>query len=190
MVRGRVVGPRRLHNSVTYESSKSTHRMAVAYSAAVSSMHWLSAPAMLGCVGCVLEAQNHKGTPEQGVWMFRHKSLGLLTGLLVLPRLAIKLASKAPEALRGSGAAEHAAAKVSHVALYGFMTIMPATGIAMGYFGGKGLPFFTTTFPGAQGESKNGAIAKQAFGIHKQLGTYGKFLLPIHVGAAGLHAAR
>ena len=43
----------------------------------------------------------------------------------------------------------------------------------------KGLPFFTT-FPGAQGESKNGAIAKQAFGIHKQLGTYGKFLLPIH----------
>jgi cytochrome b561 len=77
---------------------------------------------------------------------------------------------------------------LSHYALYAFMTIMPATGIAMGYFGGKGLPFFYTTFDGAK--QANGQIAKYAFNIHKQLGTYGKFLVPLHVGASGLHFAR
>ena len=98
------------------------------------------------------------------------------------------------------------------------MTIMPVTGIAMGYYGGNGLPFFFTTVPGIVKTDDNkataGAIAKQvrvqtgwfwgdgtlvdtilpfcsgnamleseqSFQIHKQLGTYGKFLVPVHVG--------
>lgn len=48
------------------------------------------------------------------------------------------------------------ALQLSHAAAYGLMTVMPVTGIAMGYYGGKGLPFFFTTIPGAQGEDKNG----------------------------------
>ena len=51
------------------------------------------------------------------------------------------------------------ASNASHIALYGFMTIMPATGIAMGMYGGKGLPFFWTTIPGF--ENKNGKLAGQ-----------------------------
>lgn len=43
---------------------------------------------------------------------------------------------------------------ISHAAMYGFMLAMPITGVVMGYFGGKGLPFFFTTIPGAQGENK------------------------------------
>ena len=65
------------------------------------------------------------------------------------------------------------------------MTIMPASGIVMGYFGGKGLPFFWTTIPGAS--TPQGSVAKQAFSIHKTLGTYGKFLIPIHIGGALKH---
>ena len=86
--------------------------------------------------------------------------------------------------------ADRAAAKLSHVALYGFMTVMPATGIAMGYFGGKGLPFFFTTIPGAQGEAKRGAWAGQAFKIHKTVGTYWKYLPLVHIGAVGVHFAK
>ena len=56
------------------------------------------------------------------------------------------------------------------------------------YYGGKGLPFFWTTLDGAV--SANGEIAKQAFSIHKTMGTYGKYLIPLHVGAAGAHAVR
>jgi 1,2-dihydroxy-3-keto-5-methylthiopentene dioxygenase len=67
-------------------------------------------------------------------------------------------------ALPGSGI-EHGLANLGHLGLYAFMTIMPATGIAMGYFGGNGLPFFFTTVPGIvktdDNKQSSGAIAKQ-----------------------------
>jgi len=67
------------------------------------------------------------------------------------------------------------------------MTLMPLTGIGMGLYSGKGLPFFWTTIPGF--EKANGKLAGQNYDIHKKLGYYGKFLIPIHVGAAFGHAA-
>jgi hypothetical protein len=65
----------------------------------------------------------------------RHKSLGLLAGLLVAPRVVARLSSKIPGPLEGTNALENAASKVTHLAMYGFMALMPATGIAMGYYG-------------------------------------------------------
>lgn len=57
------------------------------------------------------------------------------------------------------------AADAAHLGLYGFMIIMPASGIAMGYYGGKGLPFFTTTIPGIvkteENKKSTGKIAGQ-----------------------------
>jgi 1,2-dihydroxy-3-keto-5-methylthiopentene dioxygenase len=45
------------------------------------------------------------------------------------------------------------------------MLIMPASGIAMGYYGGKGLPFFGVTLPGVvktdENKKSTGEIAKQ-----------------------------
>jgi cytochrome b561 len=103
---------------------------------------------------------------EKGKWMHRHKSLGLLTGMIVAPRFAYRLFK--PSAYNvapvlGAGTLEHMAGKVTHYGLYAFMTIMPASGIAMGYYGGKGLPFFFTTLPGAS--EKNGGIAKNVSGM-------------------------
>ena len=111
--------------------------------------------------------------------MFRHKSLGLLTGCLVAPRFAYRIFSSAYNVrhLQGNAPWANTAGTISHYALYAFMAIMPATGIAMGYYGGKGLPFFYKTIPGA--ETPNGSIAKRSFQIHKQIGTYGKFLVPL-----------
>ena len=63
------------------------------------------------------------------------------------------------EKIAGTAPWENVLAKAGHYGLYAFMTIMPATGIAMGYYGGKGLPFFYTTIPGAA--KANGNIAKQ-----------------------------
>ena len=100
--------------------------------------------------------------------MFRHKSLGLLTGMIVAPRLIYRvydrLAYRVVE-VEGSSAVESIAAKIVHYGLYAFMIIMPASGIAMGYYGGKGLPFFYTTFsspvPANDAAKKtNGEIAK------------------------------
>jgi len=66
---------------------------ATAYSITASNFHWLSAIPMLGCVGCVLKAQDSP-KEDKGTWMFRHKSLGLLTGMIVAPRLAYRIVNR------------------------------------------------------------------------------------------------
>ena len=129
--------------------------------------------------------------------MFLHKSFGLLTGLIVAPRFAYRILSRSSynvQHLPGNAAWENAAGTASHFFLYGFMVVMPASGIAMGYYGGKGLPFFYTTYPSVVTTEDNkkqaGQIAKNAFKVHKTLGTYGKYLIPIHIGAAFSHYFR
>ena len=90
-----------------------------------------------------------------------------MTALLV-PRVALRLTQTMPALPKGNFV-EHLAAKASHFAMYFFMFALPGTGIAMGYFGGKGIPFFDFgTVPGA--ETPNKAIAGDAFKKHKQLG--------------------
>lgn len=82
------------------------------------------------------------------------------------------------------------AANASHYAFYGFMVTMPATGIAMGYFGGKGLPFFGYKIPGIPKKDRNSNtknIAKNSFKIHKQAGQLFEYLVPVHVAATGYH---
>lgn len=144
-------------------------------------MHWSMGLTMMGCVSTVLVAQQVKGK-QKGDLMFIHKSLGTLAGILLAPRLLIRIAnsSKMPAHVPGAQL-EIWAAKASHFALYAFTIVMPVTGISMGYFGGKGLPFFFTTIPGA--EKADGAIAKQAFETHKQMGQFLEYLVPVHVGA-------
>eukprot|EP00339_Tiarina_fusa_P018841 CAMPEP_0117006668 /NCGR_PEP_ID=MMETSP0472-20121206/6814_1 /TAXON_ID=693140 ORGANISM="Tiarina fusus, Strain LIS" /NCGR_SAMPLE_ID=MMETSP0472 /ASSEMBLY_ACC=CAM_ASM_000603 /LENGTH=189 /DNA_ID=CAMNT_0004708199 /DNA_START=23 /DNA_END=592 /DNA_ORIENTATION=- len=163
-----------------------------AYSVTAAYYHWMVAVPLAGCIGTVLKAQDAP-KEEKGAWMFRHKSLGLLTGIVVAPRVAYRVFNSQAynvEKVAGSKV-EHFLASATHYGLYGFMLVMPASGIAMGYYGGKGLPFFFTTIPGVvkteENKKSTGNIAKQSFGIHKQLGTYGKFLVPMHVGGAFMH---
>lgn len=170
--------------------------LATTYTKTAANLHWIVAGTMSACIGTVLKAQD---SPKQdkGYWMQLHKSFGLLTGVIVLPRVGYRLlnASKfrlAP--IEGTTSIERVAGGISHLALYGFMTVMPVTGIMMGYFGGKGLPFFGTTIPGithtVETKKSNQSIAGQSFKVHKTIGTYGKFLVPIHAGAAVQHSLR
>merc|ERR1711871_1665836 len=102
--------------------------------------------------------------------MLIHKSTALLVVGMVLPRVLLRLVTKPPAAVPGNSL-EKLAASISHASLYFFMCFMPASGIAMGYFGGKGLPFYGYyTIPGA--EKPNGEIAKNAFQYHKLVGAY------------------
>lgn len=144
-----------------------------------------------GCIGSVLKAQQAP-KEEKGKWMHRHKSLGLLTGMIVAPRFGYRILARSSgyrvQDMVGNSALENVAGKMTHYFLYFFMTAMPATGIAMGLYGGKGLPFFGTHIAGF--EKTNGSIAKKSFQIHKQLGTYGKFVVPLHASAAFLHFFR
>ena len=77
-----------------------------------------------------------------------HKTTAvLITGLLV-PRLYLRLATKIPRELPFSHFAEPLAARITHTAMYAFMCVMPATGISMAYYSGKGISFFGYSIPG------------------------------------------
>jgi 1,2-dihydroxy-3-keto-5-methylthiopentene dioxygenase len=89
--------------------------------------------------------------------------------MLVAPRVAYRLLSRDSyhvQHILGNSSTENLLGKITHYMLYGFMILMPASGITMGYYGGKGLPFFATTIPGAlaandETKKRNGQIAKQ-----------------------------
>merc|ERR1719326_1805714 len=159
------------------------------YTKAASYFHWITAVPLISSIGCVIYSQQlpKSNKKEKGEWMWRHKSLGLLTGLIITPRLVYRTINN--KVYKSVPSLHHHLGKVaglSHFGLYTFGFIMPLTGIAMGMFGGNGLPFFWTKIPGL--ESKNKNVAANSFNIHKTLGMYGKFLIPIHTGAALGHA--
>jgi len=159
------------------------------YSGSMRLMHWGMAGGVLSCIGLVQLNQRTTDKSLKGTAMFWHKSIGLALGIAFIPRIAIRMASKVPALPKGNPI-EHLAANVSHGAFYGLLAIMPLTGVMMGYYGGKGLPFFFTTIPGASKEDKNGKLAGWSWKIHKYFGVALEYLLPIHVGAVGFHALK
>eukprot|EP00793_Prasinoderma_coloniale_P006769 PRCOL_00001599-RA len=158
-----------------------------AYAAPLQHVHWLMAGGTLAAFGLVQAAQRSEGKTK-GTLMYYHKSVGLALGMLAVPRLALRLTTKIPPHHAGLHKVETLAADGGHLLLYGMLTAMPATGVAMGYFGGKGLPFFATTLPAAK--EPNGAIAKQAFSIHRTVGQAFEIMVPLHVGAVAQHHMR
>eukprot|EP00164_Ancoracysta_twista_P012553 GFYU01019742.1.p1 GENE.GFYU01019742.1~~GFYU01019742.1.p1 ORF type:complete len:247 (-),score=68.24 GFYU01019742.1:49-732(-) len=156
------------------------------YAKSLRWLHWIIGGGTLFCFGTVQAAQRTKGETK-GNLMSAHKSMGLLLGMVVPARIAIRLSTKIPPHLPGAKW-EQMAGSASHGLLYAAMVVMPASGIAMGYFGGKGLPFFGAHIPGSS--TPNGAIAKNAFKIHKNAGQAFEYFTPIHIGAAGYHAAK
>uniref|UniRef100_A0A7S2TWJ3 Cytochrome b561 bacterial/Ni-hydrogenase domain-containing protein n=2 Tax=Lotharella oceanica TaxID=641309 RepID=A0A7S2TWJ3_9EUKA len=162
------------------------------YTGAMKWMHWITGGAVLGCFGTVQMAMNTKDKKQKGKLMKLHKSMGLVVAGLVVPRVGMRLTSALPGHLPGSSF-EQMAATASHGLFYVFMITMPATGIAMGYYGGKGLPFFGYKIPGkpkAQRTKDDGAIAKNSFKLHKQAGQLFEYLTPIHIGAAAFHSIK
>jgi cytochrome b561 len=71
---------------------------------------------------------------------------------------------------------------------------MPATGMAMGYYGGNGIPFYGLyTIPGIPKDKRtkeDGAFAGQLFKWHKWLGSFIWYLVPLHVAGAAQHMLR
>ncbi len=65
---------------------------------------------------------------------------------------------------------------------------MPVTGITMGYFSGKGIPFFGFIIPGKK--EPVGSIAGAAYKAHTFVGPFFEYLIPFHMGAAGFHALK
>ena len=123
--------------------------------------------------------------------MHLHESFGLLMGALIVPRIGVKLLTKAPPALPGIKTWEKVAASASHTALYGAMVFMPVSGLAFGYLSGWGVPFFGWNVPGKAKEAiteRDQKIEGFMYNNHHRVGqvlAYGLF--PAHLGAVAFH---
>lgn len=67
--------------------------LSAAYTKTASYFHWIVAIPLIGSVGTVLQSQSlpKEAKDEKMKLMWIHKSLGLLTGLIVAPRLAYRI---------------------------------------------------------------------------------------------------
>ncbi|EGD80354.1 hypothetical protein PTSG_10608 [Salpingoeca rosetta] len=155
------------------------------YSRRMQALHWLVGAGMLTCVATVKMAQWTEDKKKKGQYMMIHKSTALLVAALVVPRVAIRLASKMPKALPGTSKFEQLAGSFSHFLMYVAMIGMPVTGITMGYFGGKGLPFYGAHIPGT--DTPNKKVAGTAFKVHKKMGQVLEYVLALHIGATIFH---
>lgn len=179
--------------STRYASTKLLSRLSStassnqdAYAFPVQILHWTMGGCIIGCVATFQAAQNTKGETK-GQMMFLHKSCGLLALGLLGPRIFFRLASKTPPPLQGA-AWEQFLGKATHIALYGLLTFLPISGAVMGYYSGKGLPFFFTTLEGA--EKADGSIAKPAYTYHKQAGNILQYMVPFHIAGAAVHVIK
>jgi len=155
------------------------------YARSLSIVHWCVAAGVLSCFATVeIKKRQPKGSEYIGPLMKYHKSFGLLVAGMVAARVVLRVATRKPAHLEGPKVL-HVLADAGHIALYGFMIFMPASGIAMGYYGGKGLPFFWTKIDGA--ETPNKDIAKKAYLTHKKVGKFFEMMVGLHVAGAGLH---
>ncbi len=91
--------------------------------------HWASAAAFLAAypvvyyVICFMDDSKPESWPVLNI----HWVLGLLVGILVLPRLLWRLFDAQPQAVPGS-ALEHSLAQAAHWGLYGLLILQPLTG--------------------------------------------------------------
>ena len=100
--------------------------------------------------------------PAKFQLMGLHKSLGLLALILIGIRIVLRLTSAKPEqenTLQGK------LAHIAHILLYGFMLIIPLSGLVMSWAGGHNTAFFSLfTIPGASEKLAN--ISGVAHSIH------------------------
>ncbi len=92
--------------------------------------------------GFCLDAVAPRGTPDRGVVINLHKSLGMVLGVLVLLRLAWRLGHRPPPWPATVPVWQRQAARLGHGLLYACMLVMPLSGYVASNFSKHGVKFF------------------------------------------------
>jgi len=156
------------------------------YSPLMIAMHWLMV-LLLVAVYALIELRGiyPKGSDPRELMKALHFMLGMSVLILVVVRLALRLSSPVPPIEPAPRAWELWLARLMHVALYGFLILMPLLGWLMLSASGKSVPFFGLAIPPLIGESE--AWAGQYHDWHEQLGKLGYALIGFHAAAGLFH---
>lgn len=150
-------------------------------------MHWLMVLLLVAVYAVVnLRELYPRGNPLRGELMTWHVMLGLSVLVLVIGRVAIRLAGPgAPPILPELKRWQAVLSRVTHFALYAFMVSMPVLGWLVIGAEGKDIPFFGLQLPPLTGIDK--PFAQSVEDIHKTIGTIGYYLAGLHAAAALFH---
>ena len=149
-------------------------------------IHWLMVALIASVYACMLLSGNFpRGSDMRAGLQTWHFMLGLTVLALVLVRIIARLFTARPPITPTPPAWQKAFAKVTHLALYGFMLAMPILGWMILSAAGQTIPFWGLDLPALVGKSKN--VAGQAKEIHETIATIGYFLIGLHASAALYH---
>ncbi len=103
------------------------------YPARMRAFHWLSALLILGLLGLGFYMSNLPAdAPDKHSFYPLHKALGVIAGVLVLARIAVRLSSTLPAPLPSLSRRERLLGETVHRLLYLGMLLMPLSGYLMG----------------------------------------------------------
>ena len=156
------------------------------YGTALVAVHWFMALLMVAVFASIeLRVLYAKGTEMRDFMKALHFMLGLSVLLMVVLRLAARWASPKPVEAAPANALQtwsQRLAAVGHLALYGFMLLMPLAGWLALSAAGKPIPFFGLELPALMGPNKT--FAHDIKELHEAVGEAGYWLIGIHVAAA------
>jgi len=116
------------------------------YTRVAAWLHWLIGIALFGQIafGFLLDEIAPRGTPARAGVINLHKSIGMVLGVLIVARIAWRLAHVPPAWPGSMSAAQQRAAALGHRALYACMALMPLAGYVGSNFSKHGIRFFGT----------------------------------------------
>lgn len=156
------------------------------YTKVAIALHWLVAAAIFGTFALGITMHEMALSPLKLRLYSYHKWIGVTIFLLVLLRLAWRLAHRPPPPPPTMPAWQHRAAQVAHFLLYLLTLMIPLSGWLMSsasgfqviYLGVVPLPDLLT---------KNKELAEQLVVVHQGLNLAMALLLVLHVAAALKH---
>jgi len=160
------------------------------YDSVAIALHWLAAVLVLGQIafGWFLEGIP-RGTPMRGFYVNWHKSTGITIAVLIVFRLAWRLSHPPPPLPSFVPVWERVVSRVSHVALYACMLIMPLSGYIASNFSKHGVKLFNVILLPPWGGDDKGIYA--VFNTTHVVTSYLFVgLIALHVLAAIRHAFR
>lgn len=158
----------------------------VRYGSINIALHWLIFILIVAAYGFILLRELFpKGSDPRETMKALHFMLGLSVLLLVLPRIAMRFIGSTPSITPEPPVWQHSAARLTHLALYAFMAVMPLLGWLMLSAAGKPIPFYGLRLPALINENKE--LAKFIKEIHETIGEIGYYLIGLHALAALYH---
>jgi len=157
------------------------------YDRVAAILHWLIGVALLGQItfGFLLDDIAPRGTVSRAPVINLHKSFGIVLGVLIVLRLAWRLAHRPPALPSFMPLWQRVAARWSHRALYGCMIVMPLSGYIASNFSKYGVVFFGFSLKPWGVESK--PIYAVFNGVHVVTAWIFTALIVVHVLGALRH---